>query len=247
MNDSTSPNSPVWPTRWPKHSFTGFWTWLLAGFYLLLVLAAAALQFKQGPAVPLTPRLFDLGIVAQAAIEVAFAALILATLPLLSKFSLRELGFETPTLGTIGIGVLGFLAMFVVADGGATLVDYVFHSQHQQDIVQTFRMLHDPTAITLFAIFAVVIAPFFEETLFRIFFFNLGMRYGGFWGGAIVSGVLFGFVHGDFYAALPLALAGVVLCAAYYLTRNAFASMISHGLFNALSIVLLLFAPKFMQ
>ncbi|HXO17878.1 MAG TPA: CPBP family intramembrane glutamic endopeptidase, partial [Candidatus Dormibacteraeota bacterium] len=75
-------------------------------------------------------------------------------------------------------------------------------------------------------------------------FFNLGLRYGGFWGGALLSGALFGIVHGDFYAALPLALGGVVLCAVYYWTRNAFAPMISHALFNALSIVMLLVAPQ---
>ena len=56
-------------------------------------------------------------------------------------------------------------------------------------------------------------APFAEETFFRIFFFNLGLRYGGFWGGAVLSGVLFGIAHGDLYAALPLALGGMVLCA----------------------------------
>ncbi len=51
----------------------------------------------------------------------------------------------------------------------------------------------------------------------------------------MLSGVLFGIAHGDLYAALPLALGGIVLCAVYYRTRNAFASMISHALFNAFS------------
>ena len=35
-----------------------------------------------------------------------------------------------------------------------------------------------------------------------------------------------------------------MLCAVYYRTRNAFASMISHALFNAFSIVALLVAPQ---
>jgi hypothetical protein len=70
------------------------------------------------------------------------------------------------------------------------------------------------------------------------------VRYGGFWGGAILSGVLFGIAHGDIFAAIPLALGGVVLCGVYYRTGNIFAPMISHALFNALSIVALLFIPK---
>ena len=50
--------------------------------------------------------------------------------------------------------------------------------------------------------------------------------------------------HGDLYAMIPLALGGMVLCAVYYRTRNAWMSMLSHALFNTLSIVALLFGPK---
>jgi len=244
VNDSTSATSPAWPTRWPKDSFKGVWTWLLAAFFALLCLAAAVLQLEQGPVAPMSPLLFDLGIALQFVVEAFFAAIILAALPALSKFSLRQLGFRAPTLATIGIGVVGFVAMFVVADGSASLIEYFAHSRHQQDIVQIFKMLHDPTSIGIFIVFAVIFAPFAEETFFRIFFFNLGLRYGGFWGGAVLSGVMFGIVHGDVIAAVPLALGGMVLCAVYYITRNAYASMISHALFNGLSIATLLFAPK---
>ena len=244
MNDSTSAISPAWPTRWPKDSFKGIWTWVLAAFFALLCLAAAILQLEQGPVAPMSPLLFDVGIALQFVVEAFFAAIILAALPALSKFSLRQLGFRAPTLATIGIGVVGFVAMFVVADGSASLIEYFAHSRHQQDIVQIFKMLHDPTSISIFIVFAVFFAPFAEETFFRIFFFNLGLRYGGFWGGAVLSGIMFGIVHGDVIAAVPLALGGMVLCGVYYITRNAYASMISHALFNGLSIATLLFAPK---
>jgi uncharacterized protein len=244
VNDSTSAISPAWPTRWPKNSFRGFWTWLIAAILALLFVAAAIAGLKQGPIGPVSPILFDALIVVQFAIEAALAGLILAVLPALSKFSLRDLGFRVPSLANVGTALLGFAAMVVVANGSAALIDYLAHSPHQQDIVQIFKTLHDSTAVTVFAVFAIIFAPFAEETFFRVFFFNLGLRYWGFWGGAVLSGVLFGIVHGDFYAALPLALGGVVLCVVYYRTRNAWAPMISHALFNALSIVLLLVAPQ---
>lgn len=244
MNDSISATSPVWPTRWPKNSFKGIWTWLLTALFVLLVLILAVAQLKQGPVMPVSPLVFNIAMALQIAVEGFFAAVILAALPPLSKFGLRELGFRVPTLRTIGIGIAGFAAMFVVADGSATLIDYFARSRHQQDIVQIFKMLHDPASIGIFIVFAVVFAPFAEETFFRIFFFNLGLRYGGFWGGALLSGVMFGIVHGDLYAAVPLALGGMVLCAVYYVTRNAYASMISHALFNGLSIAALLIGPK---
>jgi membrane protease YdiL (CAAX protease family) len=219
----------------------------MTAFLLLLVLAAAFAQIKQGPPPPMTPLLLDFGILIQLVVESLIAAIVLVALPAISKFSLRELGFRVPSLRNVGTAILGAVAMAVVANGGASLIDYLLHSQHQQDIVQIFRELHNPTTIAIFAVFAILFAPFAEETFFRVFFFNLGLRYSGFWGGAVLSGVLFGIAHGDPYAALPLALGGMVLCAVYYRTRNAWASMISHALFNTLSIVALLLVPKISQ
>ena len=243
MNDSTSPTSPVWPTRWPANSFSGPWTWLLAGA-IAIIFGLVFIAGIRSSGVPRVSALeFDVLILFQFAFEGALVLIVLAALPLLSKFSLRELGFRRPSLADIGTAFLGAIAMVVVANGGASLIEYLAHSRHQQDIVEIFRQLHEPATIGLFAGFAVIFAPFAEETFFRVFFFNLGLRYGGFWTGAIVSGLLFGVAHGDAFAALPLMLGGVILCAVYYRTRNAFAPMISHAAFNTLSIVALLVAP----
>jgi membrane protease YdiL (CAAX protease family) len=246
VNDSTSLISPAWPTRWPKDSFTGVWTWLLAGFIALIFVATffAALKMSAFPIQPVSPIVFDASLLLQFVLEGLLVALVLAAIPPLAKFSLRELGFRMPSGKTIGTALLGAVAMAIVANGGASLIDYLAHSQHQQDIVEIFKGLHDPKTIALFAGFAVVFAPFAEETFFRLLFFNLGLRYGGFWSGAVLSGVLFGVAHGDLYAALPLALGGIVLCAVYYRTGNIFAPMLSHALFNALSIAALLVAPQ---
>jgi membrane protease YdiL (CAAX protease family) len=243
VNDSTSAISPVWPTRWPKNSFTGFWTWLLAAFIAFLFVLAFIGGIKTSRAPAVSVREFDALIAVQFVLEGVLLAIVLVALPALSKFSLTELGFRRPNASALGTSLVGAVAMVIVANGGASLIDSLAHSRHQQDIVEIFKGLHDPTTIALFAAFAVVFAPFAEETFFRVFFFNLGLRYGGFWGGAVLSGVLFGIAHGDIYAALPLALGGIVLCAVYYRTRNAFAPMISHALFNGLSIVALLVAP----
>ncbi len=244
MNDSTSAISPAWPTRWPKNSFTSIWTWLLAGFIAALFIAAFVAGLKTNGVPQLNAMEFDALIALQFVLEGVLVAIVLAALPALSKFSLRELGFRPLTMAAIGTALAGAVVMAVVADGGAYLIDYLAHSQHQQDIVQIFKEFHDRATLALFAAFAIVFAPFAEETFFRIFFFNLGLRYGGFWGGAVLSGILFGIAHGDLYAALPLALGGAVLCAVYYRTTNAFAPMISHALFNAFSIVALLVAPQ---
>ncbi len=244
MNDSTSATSPVWPTRWPKDSFKGFWTWLVAGGIALLFVALFVFSQTSKPPTNVDPLEFDLLIAFQFVLEGILVAFVIAVMPALSKFSLRELGFRVPTWSNLGIALLGALAMVVVANGGATLIDRLAHSQHQQDIIQIFKGLHNSTTIKIFVVFAVIFAPFAEETFFRLLFFNLGLRYGGFWAGAILSGVLFGIAHGDIFAAVPLALGGIVLCGVYYRTGNIFASMLSHALFNSVSIVALLLMPK---
>lgn len=245
MNDSPSTISRAWPTHWPRDSFTSPWTWVLAGFLVAIFVLALVLGLTtSGMQIPgVSSLVIVIAILAQGVVEGVLVLGVLLAVPPLSKFSLRELGFRVPQPSAIGIALIGSLAMLVVANGGASLIDYLAHSTHEQDVVEIFKSLHDPASIGLFIVFAIFFAPFAEETIFRIFFFNLGLRYGGFWTGAIVSGVLFGIAHGDLYAALPLALGGIVLCYVYYRTRNAFASMISHGTFNALSVGALLLGP----
>jgi membrane protease YdiL (CAAX protease family) len=244
VNDSTSATSPAWPTRWPKNSFKSVWTWVIAIFIAGLFILVFFFSLKNPPPGTVTPFEVDFVLGIQFVIDALLVVLVLSTLPALSKFTLRELGFRVPDLVTIVTALIGFVAMFIVANGSAALIDYYSGRSHPQDIVQMFKHLHDPVTIGIFVAFAVLFAPFTEETLFRVFFFNLGLRYGGFWSGAILSGALFGIAHGDPYAAVPLALGGIVLCAVYYRTRNAYASMISHALFNTVSIVTLLTTPK---
>jgi membrane protease YdiL (CAAX protease family) len=193
----------------------------------------------------ITPTLLIYSLVGQSVGEGLLVAGLLASLPRLSKFSLRELGFRMPKWSTLGIALVGAIAMIVVSNGLASLIDSLLHSTHQQDVVAIFKNTHDHTAIIVLSIYAVVFAPFFEETIFRVFFFNLGLRFGGFWIAAIVSGLLFGIAHGDLvYTAIPLALGGMILCGVYYRSENAWASMISHSCFNAVSILAIVFFPK---
>lgn len=248
MNDSTSTISPAWPTRWPKDSFRSPWTWVvaivlaaifIAGFYVNAKANTAGVSFANIP-----PWVIWVSLFLTAALEGVLLLVVLLSLPTLSKFSLRELGYRAPTRTSVLTGLAGAVAMIVIANGGATLIDYLAHSKHEQGVIELFKGIHDPTTIVIFVLFACVFAPFAEETIFRIFFFNLGLRYGGFWVGAVLSGVLFGLAHNDFYAALPLALGGMILCYVYYRSRNAFSSMISHSLFNLVSILALLFTPN---
>jgi uncharacterized protein len=248
VNDSTSTTSRAWPTHWPKDSFRGARTVALVVVVAFLFIGTPLYLAFFNPHVPAPQTLSQSDVIQVLGLtflaEAILTLIVLAALPSVSKFSLTELGFRRPTLRIAGAAILGGIAMAIVSNGLASLIETLAHSKHEQDQIEIFRSLHDPTTIVIFAFFAIVFAPFVEETLFRVFFFNLGLRYGGFWTGAILSGALFGIAHGDVFAALPLAIGGMILSYVYYATRNAYASMISHAFFNTLTLATLLVAPQ---
>jgi membrane protease YdiL (CAAX protease family) len=165
-------------------------------------------------------------------------------LPTVSLVSLKKLGFVRPSLATVGIAVAGV----IVANFGASAVgwatDALSHTPHPQVLTTGFVHEHTTLSLVIFIAAGAVIAPIAEETLFRLFLFNLGMRYLGFWWGAILSSILFGLSHGDPFNAPALAVVGLTLCGVYYYSKNAYASMIAHGLFNAITIVAILIDPN---
>ena len=63
----------------------------------------------------------------------------------------------------------------------------------------------------------------------------------------VLSAALFGLAHLNLIDAIPLACVGLILAGVYYTTRNAYASMLTHGLFNAFSVVGLLLSPHILK
>lgn len=180
----------------------------------------------------------------QAAMDLGAAVFLVFALPALARTSLTGLGFRKPTLANVGIAVGGALLMIVLVDGMGGLIDTLLHHVHQQEAIKLLLSVHNPAVKAGFAVLAVVIAPIAEEMAFRVFLFNAVRRSGGFWVGAVVSGVIFGLAHADLYALLPLALGGIVLCWVYSASKNAWMSMITHAIFNGVSVGLLFIAPQ---
>ncbi len=88
-------------------------------------------------------------------------------------------------------------------------------------------------------VFATLVAPVAEELLFRGILFpfirDLGKPRLAFWGTA----VLFGAMHGNLAAFLPLVFFGAMLAALYLRTGNLLAPMTAHALFNLVPFILL--------
>lgn len=88
-------------------------------------------------------------------------------------------------------------------------------------------------------VFATLVAPLAEELLFRGILFpfvrDLGKPRLAFWGNAI----LFGAIHGNLAAFVPLVCFGALLAALYLRTGNLLAPITAHALFNLVPFILL--------
>lgn len=83
-----------------------------------------------------------------------------------------------------------------------------------------------------------VIAPIAEEILFRGLLFTSLRKWRGPWPAAIVTGLVFGLVHGTsapFEDLLPLAFLGFSLCVLYRLTGSLYPCIAAHAVNNAIA------------
>lgn len=99
------------------------------------------------------------------------------------------------------------------------------------------QMLGSPGTIVLFGILAVILGPVAEELAFRGFLMPLLMRSLGAAGGIVVTGFIFGSIHGYEYQwswqyMLLISLVGCIFGWARYRTQSTLASAIMHSTFN---------------
>ncbi len=91
----------------------------------------------------------------------------------------------------------------------------------------------------LFIAMAVLIAPLVEETLFRGYLYPMFARSFGVWPGIVLTGVLFGFMHGaqlgwTWSLVSVLVLVGIIFTIVRARTGSVFASFMMHLGYNSL-------------
>lgn len=244
---STSQPSPLSPTRWPTDAFSARRCLVFVASIALafaLGLACASISVLLGGPAPIRAgknlQLTSGLLIAQIVAYIPLLAAALPLLPYVARRTLGEIGLHVPTLRDVRAGVLGAIAMYVVAEGAAVVQKFAFHIEGQQQAVALFGTTHDRTLIYGLIILAVFIAPVVEEIIFRGFVFNAFLRYVPVASAAAASGVIFGLAHFDRTAFFPLACGGFVLAVVYYRTGSLTSSMLTHGTFNAVNVVLVL-------
>lgn len=92
---------------------------------------------------------------------------------------------------------------------------------------------HDTFSMGVLLLMVAVLAPLFEEIMFRGFLLTSLTRYLPMWGAIGLSAVVFAIAHLNLSDILPLTVLGCMLGFVYTRSRNLLASMLLHGLWNS--------------
>ncbi|MEM7261032.1 MAG: CPBP family intramembrane glutamic endopeptidase [Planctomycetota bacterium] len=157
----------------------------------------------------------------------------------------RACGWTWPRLGP---GFIGGVAIFfaivpgwlIITEAWSVALESFQHTEPQA-IVETFQVALAEgrfwlPAVVAFA--AIVVAPLFEEMLFRGVLLK-ALIDGGLppVASVLLTGAFFSLIHGSIAASIPLFLFGCVLGVVYLRTKTLWAPIVLHATFNASQIV----------
>lgn len=122
------------------------------------------------------------------------------------------------------------------------LLSHFGYDFYMQDVVQILAAdAAWPMRVCMFFI-AIVVAPVFEEVIFRGILLPYLSRRTGFWPAALLLSFLFAGMHIHLPSLLPLFLLSFAFCLAYARTKSLLVPIGMHACFNGVTIVLLLLA-----
>jgi len=150
----------------------------------------------------------------------------------------RQFGLVAPRSVAAAVG-WAFLALVAFAVFSQIFLHLIGQSETKDELPDQLGIHSSTAAAVAIAILVCAVAPFVEELFFRGFIFR-AMRNGlGLWGGAAVTGLLFGGAHvlGSPVAfLLPLAFFGFALCLLYAKTGSLYPSMALHCVNNSIAL-----------
>ena len=106
-----------------------------------------------------------------------------------------------------------------------------------QEILEKFKELENSFEISIFVIGSAVVAPIYEELLFRGIIFPKLIQKTNFTVALLLSSLIFAVLHFHLSALLPLFVLSIILSITYLYTSTIWASISLHALFNLISII----------
>ena len=148
--------------------------------------------------------------------------------------------------------VLQGLVMAFVAFGGLTVLGYFrlldkWVPSKPQEIVSILANPDTPLSLIISLVLgSVVLAPFLEEFIFRGYCYPVVKRWTGKWTAmALTSCFFFAVIHMNVTAVLPLFILSMVLTWCYEKGRSLWIPIVTHSIFNLLTVLAQLFQRNF--
>ena len=129
--------------------------------------------------------------------------------------------------------------LMVISKAYHLLLEYILGSEVElQEVAQIVTQELSWVQI-LYIAMAILVAPLYEELLFRGIIFPYMVKRTGLAGGALLVSLLFALLHFHLPSVVPLFLLSVALCLAYWRTGSLWVSIGIHTIFNTVSILVL--------
>ncbi len=234
--------SKPFPTIWKSIG------WIVLFFFLQIVFSVAAimmvLDFSQGTDA-MAAQMGDLKLIALPTIW-SLVASNLVTLGLLWLYirkpdRLAKLGLDRWSAH----GLVRTLIIAVLLIGGGLAFNYAYETyvvpdvKLQEQLRMLFAAIPDTLPNTiLLLVAAALFAPVVEELLFRGLLQNALSDKLPIWAAILISAVVFGAVHMDYYALPVLVGMGIVFGVLYHLTGSLRVTILAHMINNSAALLL---------
>ncbi len=208
--------------------------------FLLDYLNPPPLDSKGNPKeITITPLILAVGILVQMVPPMLVAVMLISRGVSLPRFlglrwkHARYLWVVTPA----GV-ILAYLFLFCLEyySYSAWLEHYFGKDAQLQETVKTYQESNAVAIRVMIAISAILVAPVAEEIVFRGYIYTATKRFSSRLFATLLSSLLFGVVHFNVTALIPLIFLAIILALSYELSGSLWAPISIHALFNASQI-----------
>jgi membrane protease YdiL (CAAX protease family) len=151
----------------------------------------------------------------------------------------------TPIIPALGLGIVFGLAVLPpvqITISAIELICRLFHCKpSEQPITELIMTTDSRQLLTLLVIFALLVAPVFEECFFRGFVYPAIKRHLGPWRSLTIVSAAFAISHFHLPSMVPLFILAFALGLAYELTGSLLVPITMHTLFNAVMMARLFY------
>lgn len=162
-------------------------------------------------------------------------------------FTIRKHGEDFSNLGLsfshLGVHLLkgvivGFLLLVISSYSEKIYATMLFITPTNHPIIMQVENAVTWGDLVVPLLLAGVLAPISEELLYRVVTFLPMKERWGFWGGAIVSSLVFAVMHFNVYWLGEMVIVGLGLAFVYYSTGSLISAMVAHSVLNTSKILM---------